>query len=107
MLTVLNVAYPLSPVGPDAVGAAEQVLSALDRALVERGHRSLVIGCEGSKAAGTLIEVPAETGRLDEEAKRRAHRRHREAIAAACRRWNIDVVHLHGINFDGYLPADG
>ncbi|TIU34927.1 MAG: glycosyltransferase family 4 protein, partial [Mesorhizobium sp.] len=35
-LTVLNVAYPLAPVGPDAVGGAEQVLSALDRALVEK-----------------------------------------------------------------------
>jgi glycosyltransferase involved in cell wall biosynthesis len=107
MLTVLNVAYPLAPVGPDAVGGAEQVLSALDRALVEAGHRSLVIGCEGSRAAGRLIAVPAESGRLDEEAKRRAHRRHRDAIAAARRRWNVDVVHLHGIDFDGYLPEDG
>ena len=34
-MTVLNVAYPLAPVGPDAVGGAEQVLSALDAALVE------------------------------------------------------------------------
>jgi glycosyltransferase involved in cell wall biosynthesis len=107
MLTVLNVAYPLAPVGPDAVGGAEQVLAAIDRALVEAGHRSLVIGCEGSSAAGTLISVPAETGRLDEAAKRRTHRRHREAIAAARRRWNVDVVHLHGIDFDNYLPADG
>lgn len=106
-LTVLNVAYPLAPVGPDSVGGAEQVLAALDRALVEAGHRSLVLACEGSRAAGTLIPVPAESGRLDEGVKRRAHLRHRSAIAAARRRWNVDVVHLHGIDFDGYLPDHG
>ena len=33
-LTILSVGYALAPVGPDAVGGAEQVLSALDRALV-------------------------------------------------------------------------
>lgn len=33
-LTILSVAYPLSPVGPDAVGGAEQVLAYLDAALV-------------------------------------------------------------------------
>ena len=37
-LTVLSVAYPLAPVGPDAVGGAEQVLSAVDRALAAAGH---------------------------------------------------------------------
>ena len=40
MLKVLNVAFPLAPVGPNAVGGAEQVLSMLDRALVDRGHES-------------------------------------------------------------------
>ena len=29
-LTILSVAYKLAPVGPDAVGGSEQVLSALD-----------------------------------------------------------------------------
>ena len=42
-LTVLSVGYALAPVGPDAVGGAEQILSALDRALVTAGHRSIVI----------------------------------------------------------------
>ncbi|MDW6023578.1 glycosyltransferase [Mesorhizobium sp. BAC0120] len=106
-LTVLNVAYPLACVGPDAVGGAEQVLTALDRALTEAGHHSLVIACEGSQAAGELIAVPAENGLLDDEARRRAHARHRKAIAAARIRWDVDVVHLHGIDFDAYLPDDG
>jgi glycosyltransferase involved in cell wall biosynthesis len=106
-LTVLNVAYPLASVGSDAVGGAEQVLTALDRALTEAGHHSLVIACEGSQTAGELISVPAENGRLDDDARRRAHARHRKAIASARMRWDIDVVHLHGIDFDAYLPDDG
>jgi glycosyltransferase involved in cell wall biosynthesis len=106
-LTVLSVAYPLAAVGPDAVGGAEQVLSALDRALVEAGYRSLVIACEGSHVAGTLLSVPAETGVLDETARRRAQARHRAAIARALDDWPVDVVHLHGIDFDAYLPPAG
>jgi glycosyltransferase involved in cell wall biosynthesis len=103
-LTVLSVAYPLAPVSPDAVGGAEQVLSALDGALVAHGHRSLVIAMEGSCVAGELLAVPAETGPLDETARRRAHARHREAIAKALDRYPIDVVHLHGIDFYAYQP---
>jgi glycosyltransferase involved in cell wall biosynthesis len=106
-LTVLNVAYPLAPVGPDAVGGAEQVLSTLDRALVRAGHRSIVIGCQGSQASGTLIEIPAEAGVLDQAAKERAQQAHRAAIAEARANWQIDVVHLHGIDFDAYLPDSG
>jgi glycosyltransferase involved in cell wall biosynthesis len=107
MLTVLNVAYPLAPVSRDAVGGAEQVLVALDRALVEAGHCSIVLACEGSSVAGMLFAVPAETGTLDEAARQRAHARHRKAIAAVRRRWPVDLVHLHGIDFDAYLPQDG
>ncbi|TPI36876.1 glycosyltransferase family 4 protein [Mesorhizobium sp. B3-1-9] len=106
-LTVLNVAYPLAPVGPDAVGGAEQVLSALDRGLVEKGHRSVVVACHGSKTAGVLVETPAEAGVLDKAAKDRAQQAHRDAITAARARWHIDVVHLHGIDFDAYLPSEG
>ncbi len=106
-LTVLNVAYPLAPVSGDAVGGAEQVLVALDKALVEAGHRSIVLACEGSSVSGTLFAVPAESGMLDEAAKQRAHARHRDAITAVRRRWPVDLVHLHGIDFDAYLPQDG
>lgn len=106
-LTVLNVAYPLAPVGPDAVGGAEQVLSALDRALVSAGHRSLVVACEGSEVAGTLCPIPAEPGPLDDAARQRAWVAQRRTIAECRRRWPVDLVHLHGIDFDAYLPADG
>ncbi len=103
-LTVLNVAYPLAPVGPDAVGGAEQVLAAIDRALVERGHRSLVVAQEGSRCAGTLFALPSCSGPIDELALARAHAATRRAIAAALASERVDVVHLHGIDFDRYLP---
>lgn len=106
-LTVLNVAYPLAPVSPDAVGGAEQVLSALDRALVEAGHCSIVIACQGSRVSGRLLATPAESGMLDEAAKTRAQARHRAAIRQAMAHYPIDVVHLHGIDFDAYLPSSG
>ncbi|HYE52795.1 MAG TPA: glycosyltransferase [Azospirillaceae bacterium] len=106
-LTVLGVAYPLAPVGQGAVGGAEQVLSHMDRALVAAGHRSLVVACEGSEVAGTLLPVPLPRGELDEAAKRAAQARHAAAIADALDRFPVDVVHLHGIDFMAYLPPPG
>ncbi|HYC03556.1 MAG TPA: glycosyltransferase [Azospirillaceae bacterium] len=106
-LTVLSVAYPLAPVGPGAVGGAEQILSQLDRALVAAGHTSLVLACEGSTVAGTLIEMPMPRGELDDDAKRAAQARHRAAIADALQRHKVDLVHLHGIDFMEYLPDPG
>lgn len=107
MLSVLNVAFPFAPVGPDTVGGAEQILSQIDRALVRVGHRSFVIALEGSHVAGTLIPVPVPEGPLDAGTRRRAHGRHREAIMEAVVRHRIDVVHLHGIDFFAYLPPPG
>lgn len=106
-LTVLSVAYPLAPVGPDAVGGAEQVLSHLDHALVATGHRSLVIADGRSTVAGRLIPIPPETGRLDEAAKARAQAATRAAISAVRASEPVDLVHLHGIDFPAYLPDDG
>jgi glycosyltransferase involved in cell wall biosynthesis len=103
-LTVLNVAYPFAPVGIHAVGGAEQVLHALDQALVRAGHRSLMIACDGSEAAGTLIPVPRPHGLLTPRQMKSARRRHQAAILAALRNWPVDVVHLHGVDFSSYLP---
>ena len=61
-LTVLNVAYPLAPVGPDAVGGAEQVLSHLDAALTRVGHRSIVVACEGADGGEASGDPGRETG---------------------------------------------
>jgi glycosyltransferase involved in cell wall biosynthesis len=101
---VLNVGFPFAPVGPDAVGGAEQVLSALDHALVRAGHRSLVVAAEGSIVAGTLISVPRVTGPIDERARESVYGASREAIRFAFDRWRIDLVHVHGVDFPAYLP---
>lgn len=106
-LTILNVAYPLAPVGPDAAGGAEQVLTQLDRALTEAGHRSLVIAREGSRVAGTLLSTPVFSELLDDSTRRRAQARHRAAVAGAIARYRPDVVHLHGLDFHAYLPPAG
>jgi glycosyltransferase involved in cell wall biosynthesis len=107
VLTILSVAYPLARVGADAVGGAEQVLTMLDAAIDEAGHRSLVIACEGSQVAGELIAVAASRGPLDGAAIAAARARHRRAIADALRRERVDLVHMHGVDFDCYLPAEG
>ncbi|AUX46621.1 glycosyl transferase family 1 [Sorangium cellulosum] len=108
-LTVLHVGYPLAPVGPDAVGGAEQVLSMLDEALSRGGHRSIVVAPEGSSCAGTLVATPAppQGAVLDDAAKEQAWRHHRSAIARALDRYPVDLVHLHGVDFDRYLPDPG
>lgn len=106
-LTVLSVAYPLAPVGPDAVGGAEQVLTMLDRALVQAGHRSIVVACAGSHCAGTLVAVPRCAGPLDQNAVMAAHQSHRAAIRSALQRWPVDLVHIHGHDFSAYLPPPG
>ena len=104
-LTVLSVAYALAPVGPDAVGGAEQVLSTLDHALVRAGHRSLVVACSGSTAAGTLTDTGIDPhGSVDPAARQRAQERTRQAVQHVLRHAQVDLLHLHGLDFAETLP---
>lgn len=106
-LTVVSVAYPFAPVGPDAVGGAEQVLSTLDHALTAAGHRSLVVACEGSSVAGTLLPVPVAPGPIGPAARAAAHAAVRRRIAEALARHPVDLVHLHGVDAADCLPPPG
>ena len=72
-LTVVSVAYPLAPVGPDAVGGSEQILTALDRALVAAGHRSIVTRDRGLADCGRTDRLPGPAARPAD--RRRRHRR--------------------------------
>ncbi len=103
-LSVLNVAYPLAPVGSDAVGGAEQVLAMLDAHLALCGHRSLVVACEGSRTAGVLLATSRPRAPFDDDVRRAAHEAHRRTIDEALRSGEVDLVHLHGIDFHEYLP---
>jgi glycosyltransferase involved in cell wall biosynthesis len=106
-LRVLSVAFPFAPVSDDAVGGAEQVLAQLDAALVRAGHQSVVVACAGSSPAGTLVATPRAMGPITDTVRARAHAEHRRAIDAALRRWPVDLVHMHGIDFHAYLPPVG
>lgn len=104
-LTVLSVAYPLTPVGPDAVGGSEQILTMLDAALTRAGHHSIVIACEGSEPQGTLVETPRYHGPLTEPVRAWAQGRHRIAIEESLKKWRVDVIHMHSLDFWRYVPS--
>lgn len=107
MLTILSVAYPLAQVSCDAVGGAEQVLATIDRGLVRAGHRSIVIACDGSRCAGELVTIPRMLGPLDRAARVSAHAHTKAAIERVLRHTRVDLVHLHGLDFEAYLPEPG
>ena len=103
-LTVLSIGYTMAPVGPDAVGGAEQILSALDRALVDAGHRSIVVSKHGSQVAGTLVPTGSVPTEITDEERAFALQRHRRAITQALAVFSIDIVHSHAVDFADHLP---
>jgi CelD/BcsL family acetyltransferase involved in cellulose biosynthesis/glycosyltransferase involved in cell wall biosynthesis len=100
------VSYAAARVSRDSVGGAEQVLAALDSALVARGWDMYVVAPEGSRTAGTLFASTSVAGALGPAQRDAAI----EAQAAAVRRalglHRFDVVHLHDLHFDRVLPPD-
>ncbi len=105
-MTVLSIAYPYAPVGKLAVGGAEQILGDLDCALVRDGHRSFVVACEGSTPVGQIFAAPVPSGKLDEADRQWWRARYRREIDRALASGQVDVIHLHGIDFYEYdLPA--
>lgn len=104
-LTVLSVAYPFAPVTADPAGGSEQVLSQLDRALVAAGHRSIVLAQAGSQVSGELIEIPLAPGEVNGAAWAMVHGAMREVIDRVAP--EVDLVHLHGFDFDSVLPPPG
>ena len=106
-MRVLSVAYPFAPVRADTPGGAEQVLLALDRALVRSGHKSFVVAQQSSRICGELLPVPDLTGRIDKETAAFMRQSCRAAIRKALRDLEIDLVHMHGFDFHEYMPPDG
>lgn len=104
MSCIVNVAYPFAPVSLDTVGGAEQILSRLDAALVQNGHKSIVIACEGSEAAGHLFTVPRVRTLITEEAKSHYYSIYQRLIGDILKSFPVDLVHMHGLDFFHYLP---
>ncbi len=103
--TILSVAFPLTPVGPDAVGGSEQIVAQLDAALTAAGHRSIVIAAEGSQTFGELVPTPGWDGPLNDEVRYWAQQQHCIAIEQTLEREAIDLIHMHGLDWHTYLPA--
>jgi hypothetical protein len=104
---VLNVAYPFAPVGPEALGGAEQIVAGLDAALTRSGHESFVMACEGSVAEGILLVTPKPSGVFHEVERHRIHEQYRFTLQTFLEKWPIDLIHMHGGDFYEYLPAPG
>ena len=109
--TILNVAPPLSEVGPYSMDGAEQVLERIDQALAKAGHRSLVIAAEGSQVHGTLIPVanfapglkvsPSSSARVINELGKAAFRK---VIDKTISQFHVSLIHFHGSDFFDYMP---
>jgi glycosyltransferase involved in cell wall biosynthesis len=108
-LTVVSLAYPFVPVGFDTVGGTEQVVAHLDEMLVRGGHRSIVVACEGSRIAGTLAATPPlpTSGPVDQSTWDWAYEVHRQTLREVLATNDVDVLHLHGVDFHKYLQDSG
>ncbi|HXU61316.1 MAG TPA: glycosyltransferase [Polyangia bacterium] len=104
-LTVVNVAYALAEVGPDAVGGAEQIVSALDRALVAAGHRSIVVAPSGSRVAGDHVATGPVPEQFDPGTRAEASRRQASVLARVLDAERVDLVHLHSVDLHEQLAA--
>jgi hypothetical protein len=103
--TILSVAYPFTPVGPDAAGGSEQILTLLDEALCAAGHTSLVIAAEGSNVRGRLIPSPKAEGAVILESHRMwGQRVHRQLIQETLAQHCVSLIHMHSLDFHTYLP---
>jgi glycosyltransferase involved in cell wall biosynthesis len=106
-LKVVSVAYPLAAAGPDAVGGAEQILSALDEALVRTGHQSIVVAHQESHVAGTLLRTRVPPGAITDELRAQVRREHQANIERALASGPVDLIHMHGIDFHEYRLPPG
>jgi len=104
-MNVLSVGYPLARISESTAGGAEQILLMLDKALVRLGHRSLVLAPAGSQCHGLLLPVPLPARALREDAKRESRVLFKREMQKALRNFPIDVVHMHGLDFNDYLPV--
>ena len=105
-LVVLNVAYPFAQVGL-GVSGAEKILAQLDAALVHTGHESIVMACEGSITEGILLATPKPSPIIDVAECRRIHEQYRFTLQSFLKKWPIDLIHMHGVDFYQYLPPPG
>ena len=107
MVRILTVAYAFAHVGRDAVGGAEQIAAALDDALVQAGHESLVVAAAGSVVRGRLLPVTVPAGAITDHVRALVREQQQAAIARALHDCDVDLIHIHALDFTELLPAAG
>lgn len=104
--SVLSIGYPLARAGLDAVGGSEQILAQIDRGLVEHGWISHVVAPAGSRVRGCFHPLPQLDGPITADVRIRQQRACIAIVADVLARENIDLVHLHGLDFNAYrIPS--
>jgi glycosyltransferase involved in cell wall biosynthesis len=101
-LTVLVIAYPFTPVGPDAAGGAEQIVSSLDAELTARGLRLIVVAHSRSYTRGHLFGTRVPQGVITPEVRLEVERLHQANIDRALASFPVDLIHMHGFDFHRY-----
>ncbi len=103
-MTILSVAFPFAPVSLHTSGGSEQILAILDREMTREGYRSVVVAAEGSRVEGILVPTPAVQGAIDDHARALAYAAHAQAIEHALQSFPVDLIHMHGMDFEQYFP---
>lgn len=103
-LTIVSAAYALATVGLYSIGGSEQILNLINRALIAAGRRSIVIAGEGSQLAEELISTGLLPQELNDDVHAAAKERTHDARERALRDYIADLIHLHALDFAGYLP---
>ncbi len=67
----------------------------------------MVVAGEGSEVSGSLIAVRVPEGPINDEVRRQVPEPWRAAIAEALRRFPVDLIHFHALEFYQYLPPEG
>jgi glycosyltransferase involved in cell wall biosynthesis len=92
-LSILFVAYPLLAVSEASAGGAEQMLLAVEREMMARGHRTTVAAADGSRVGGKLLAT-GEPARDADQYERR-EREHNACILEYLRQHprEFDLIH--------------
>ncbi len=103
---ILSVAFPFAPIGPDAVGGAEVILSSLEAALPALGFRSLVVAHASSQPGGRLYPTPVPSQQITDTLNAEVEDAQQRNIDRALAENPVALVHMHGLDYHRYrIPA--
>jgi glycosyltransferase involved in cell wall biosynthesis len=63
-----------------------------------------VIASADSRVSGTLIPAPRAKGRITDSVRARARAAHQKLIEDTLKRYPVDLIHMHSLDFHEYVP---